>query len=297
MAAPLAGNWRNIYAHAPGYVGARRWGTGSNPVKEKYGEGPPLRTTGRIEGPDYPTAELGDVPPGIEPAYDWGYTPEDIWTTPYTGFPPPVGTPTTEIRFTVDNGTPWNTKDDYPSVGEDANEFREQLTADPALWSGTRLKSFPTETVTEGWRNKETGAVEDANTSDPAQYERQTSMQQVNPAAGRNNGAAVRRGTDSVRFKIMTRLTGQKIKPWSEGQRNADMFPYQQDDIPRPFRYRTAGTDDPDKMEPNAMYQVSPVRREPPPDPWMGPSEDSVSADGYIMPTGEGDYTSEDVLY
>jgi hypothetical protein len=152
--------------------------------------------------------------------------------------------------------------------------------------------SYPTETVTEGWDNKTSGDVADAETSDPSQYERQTSMQQVNPAAGRNNDKAVARGTDDARAKIMTRLTGQKIKPWSTGERLQDMFPYQQDTIIRPFWYRQMGTGDPSQMQPNEMYVSVPIQREPPPDPYLGPQE----TDSEVMANEYG-YSTEDVSY
>jgi hypothetical protein len=300
MAAPISGNWKATRANSQAYVGAARWGTGNNPVHSYYGEGPPLRTTGRIEGPDTPTGTLDDIPSDFESSMMWGYTPEDITTQAYyEGMSPVLGTPTSVLRHTTDTGYAWNPDDDYPSAGEDANVFRDQAEMDPQLWSGTRLKSFPTETVTEGWRNKQTGVVEDAGVSAPGQYERQTSMQQVNPAAGRNNALAVGRGTDSPRANIMTRLTGQKIKPWSTGQRLADMFPYQQDDLPRPFWYRTGGTDNPGKMASNEMYVVSPVQRTVPPDPYLGPEATRVPTEGYgyAPGTGEGEYTDEDVFY
>jgi hypothetical protein len=153
-------------------------------------------------------------------------------------------------------------------------------------------RSYPTETVTEGWDNKLTGPVEDAGTSAQSQYERQTSMQQVNPAEGRNNKLAVARGTDDGRAKIMTRLTGQKIKPWSTGERLQDMFPYQQETMIRPFWYRQFGTGDPAQMESNDMYVSNAVQRTPPPDPDLGPQETDVTADSF-----ENGYTTEDVTY
>jgi hypothetical protein len=297
VALPISGAWKASRANVQSYTGATRWGTGNNPVHETWGEGPPLRITGRVSGPDSPTPQLSDIPASFENPDMYGYTMEDINSLgPYQGFPPPVGTPTTEFRDDVHTGlTPWGEIASEPDV----NQFRSQPELDSIAWSGYRLNSFPTETVTEGWRNKETGAVEDAGTSDPGQYERQTSMQQVNPAAGRNNDAAVARATDSPRFNIMTRLTGQKIKPWSQGQRNADMFPYQQDTILRPFWFRTAGTDNPAKLEPNSMVAIVPVQRNVPSDPYLGPEETAVETQGYgyAPVTGEGDYTQEDVLY
>jgi hypothetical protein len=283
MGLPVTGSWYTRYANEQAYVGASRWGTGSNPIKEVYGEGPPLRSTGRIPGPDSPTPQLSDVPSQVETAFEYGYTMDDIAALTPQGMPPGWGSETDEIR---------NNADGYPSWREDSEDFRLTNHADPRLWSGIALDSFPTESVTEGWLNKETGAVADARTSDPGQYERQTSMQQVNPPDGRNNQAAVTRATDDPRFNILTRLTGQKVKPWSQGQRNADMFPYQQDLIIRPFWYRIGATGDPDMMDANEMYVSDPIQRDVPPDPDMGPEETNV----YTLEANDG-YTTEDLTY
>lgn len=302
MGLPVTGSWYTRYANQQAYVGAQRWGTGNNPIHEIYGEGPPLRSQGRIPGPDMPTAELSDVPSVIETSYQYGYTMDDIDPLTPVGMPPGWDTETDEWR---------NTAGDFPSWKEDAEGFRseqefgspgnmgtvgrygqEVLMPSPELWSGIALKSFPTESVTEGWQNKETGAIADARTSDQIQYERQTSMQQVNPPEGRNNQAAVTRATDDPRFNILTRLIGQKIKPWSQGQRNEDMFPYQQDLIIRPFWYRVAATDNPDKLLPNEMYVSDPIQRDVPPDPDLGPEETNV----YSI-EANGGYTAEDMTY
>lgn len=283
MGLPVTGSWYTRYANEQAYVGASRWGTGSNPIKEIYGEGPPLRSTGRIPGPDTPTPELSDVPSQVETAFEYGYTIDDIATLTPDGLPPGWGTETDEIRNSVGM---------YPEWRENANIFRDTNHASPELWSGIALQSFPTESVTEGWRNKETGAIADARTSDPSQYERQTSMQQVNPPEGRNNQAAVTRATDDPRFNILTRLTGQKVKPWSQGQRNQDMFPYQQDLIIRPFWYRIGATADPGMLDVNEMYVSDPIQRDVPPDPDMGPEETNV----YTLEADDG-YTAEDLTY
>jgi hypothetical protein len=283
MGLPVTGSWYTRYANEQAYVGAQRWGTGNNPIHEVYGEGPPLRTTGRIPGPDDPTSSPSDVPSAIEQNAEYGYTMDDIDPLTPVGMPPGWDEDTEEIRNDVGAYPPWN---------QNAEPFRESNHANPALWSGIQLKSFPTESVTEGWKNKETGAVADARTSDPGQYERQTSMQQVNPPEGRNNAAAVTRATDDPRFNIMTRLTGQKVKPWSQGQRNADMFPYQQDLIIRPFWYRIGATADPNMMDVNEMYVSEPIQRDVPPDPEMGPEETNV----YTLEADDG-YTAEDLSY
>lgn len=287
MALPISGTWVDRNANANSFIGALKWGNGSDPVHMRHTEGPPLRTTGRLDGPTSQTDTLSDIPESFEPEADWGYTPDDLPLILYSGMPPGWDTAAEDFRGHIDTGLPpWSVVpyDDY------ATQFRRTPEQDPNIWSGTLLDSFPTETVSEGWLNKVTGGVNDAEVSDPVQYERQTSMQQVNPALGRNNQAAVTRATDDPRDKIMTRLTGMKLKPWSQGERNADMEPYQQDLIIRPFWYRTAGTDDPGKMDPNSMTVVYPVQRDVPPDPYLGPEETQVEDTGY-------GYTGEDVYF
>jgi len=289
MALPIAGAWAAANANANDFVGALKWGTGINAVHGRYGEGPPLRTTGRLDGPDNPTDVLSDVDVTLEDAQMYGYTMDDIPTTIYRGMPPEWGTETCYIRGKNTEGHPdWGQVPYDPAV----TGFRENPEMDQPLWNGTRLDSFPTETVSEGWLNKQTGQVNPAETSDPSQYERQTSMQQVNPSEGRNNSAAQNRKTDDPRYSILTRLTGMKIKPWSQGERNADMFPFQQDLMLRPFWYRTAGTADPAQMDPNSMVVINPVQRDIPPDPYLGPEETDLSAGG-----ADYGFTPDDMTY
>jgi hypothetical protein len=195
--APLSGSWvaQNTSTNAEDYSGALKWGTGINPIHSVKWEGAPLRSTGRDPGPDGPSDKPSEVPGGLVNHETWGYTPEDIASLAGDFQPgtPAWGTETTELRAANYPGLPgWG----YENTGDERLDFAlSPELADP-LWRGIEIKSFPTETVTEGWRNKETGQVLAARTSDPAQYERQTSMQQVNPIAGRNNDAAVARGTD-----------------------------------------------------------------------------------------------------
>lgn len=289
---PLTGGWkaRNTGDSAD-YSGALKWGTGINPVHQVKWEGSPLRSTGRMPGPDNPSDRPSTIPgaPFSEGGADvYGYTMDDIASLSgqFVPFTPPYGTEIEVLRGHNYAGMPdWGVDPSDP----DRTGFglRPELAA--PLWRGIMIKAFPTESATEGWDNKLTGEVLDAKVSDPAQYERQTSMQQVNPAAGRNNDAAVARGTDDVRFNIMTRLTGMKIKPWSQGERNEDMFPFQQLLGVRPFRYRTAATGNPQWLESNEMYVSEPITRAVPPDPSLGVPETGVSSDY--------GYTEEDNYY
>lgn len=289
MAAPVSGLWSQLNANASDYSGALKWGTGISGIYADYGEGPPLGMTGRADTEtDTP---FRDVPPALLPEEDYGYSMEDILPGDFAEFM------TTDVP-------PWNV---LPETRRgDAGLYPPpSLVPRPNGPSGAWLRtvhqpgmledvgsphSYPTETVTEGWDNKLSGEVLTAGTSSPDQYERQTSMQQVNPAPGRNNQAAVERGTDDPRANIMTRLTGMKIKPWSEGERLGDMFPYQQDMILRPFWFRNAATGPVEWLITNEYGQVLPIQRNPPPEPYYGPNE-SQGAD--IPDYG---YQPEDVI-
>lgn len=163
---------------------------------------------------------------------------------------------------------------------------------------------IPTETVNEGWINKGSsghiapGEVPDDNVmpSDPAQYERTTSMQQRHLTL--NNDRACARGTDDYRSEIPSRIAPMKIKyysgqePFEPGNpdtyRAYDMFPYQIDDIPRPFTYRTAGTGPQAYLGTNEQWLRTPLQRTPPPDPSMGVPDSEISD------IGQYGYVSED---
>jgi hypothetical protein len=146
---------------------------------------------------------------------------------------------------------------------------------------------IPTETVSEGWLNKPKGTPANAVPSSTAQLERQTSMQQRYQI--RTNDAAVLRDTDVARAPIDSKVTGQKLKVYSGGERHYDMLPKAQDTIPRPFWYRQAGTGDIADMAPNELWYIEPIERIPPPDPCIGNPET-----GFTQTHG---YTTEDSQY
>lgn len=286
-APPLTGNWSAVNANANQYAGALKWGTGINPVHSIYGEGPPLRGTGREPGPEEAEYDPEGVPPELINPERYGYCMEDVLPLGhYPGAPPEVGTETSVMRDEIRTYPAWG-----PLLPSSGTVFRN-IQAGAEVYRHTPV-SFPTETVTEGWENKTVTYVNDAEVSDPSQYEMQTSMRQVNPPEGRNNALAVGRGTDDARDKIMTRLTGMKRKPWSEGERNEDMFPFQQDTKIRPFWYRTAGTGRAAEMEVNDMYVSDPIQRDPPPDPYLGDLETAQD----VYANEQYGYTTEDVGY
>jgi hypothetical protein len=287
MAAPISGNWAAIHSNAADYTGAKRWGTGVSELYAAIGAGVPLRMTGR--NPEQ--AEYREVPAALLPGEFYGYTMEDLPQGTDDAFM--VGVPPWTDRPEVTRGS--SGEFPPPSLqarpnGPSGNWFRSvhQMGMLKAAHDPT---AYPTETVSEGWLNKEHGQINDAEVSADAQYTRQTSMQQVNPQAGRNNDAAVARGTDDARFNIMTRLTGMKVKPWSEGQRLQDMFPYQQDLILRPWWWRRMGVGREQDMVTNEFQPTLSVQRNPPSEPYTGPDEAGGSD------TGDYGYTPEDVTY
>jgi hypothetical protein len=148
--------------------------------------------------------------------------------------------------------------------------------------------SNPTETVSEGWQNKVTSFIADANPSADEQIFVQTSMRQRYNK--KDNGRAVMRCTDDARTPIDSRVMAMVEKVYSEGERTYDMFPYQIDQIERPFRWRTAGVGRSDWMETNEYNALTPVMRTPPTDPAQGIPEVPSDASDY-------GYTGEDTMY
>jgi hypothetical protein len=254
------------------YSGAQVWGTGINDIHQYYGS-PPVRLNDS-EYPQTPPSE--SRPQATDIYYNWEY-----------------GEP-------ASNGARYVTYDDRPGYDvspQDSPVRRSVLGHPPVNATGAAKQRFrrakggahrlmqvlqptlPSETVSEGWTNKTRGALANSKPSDPSQYEMQTSMTQRYKVRG--NQASVARATDEPRATIQSRVAGQKVKNWSQGERNYDMLPKAQDDMPRPFYYRTAGTGDPAMMNPNEMYNIDPIQRTVPPDPSLGNPDDNYTAYGY----------------
>lgn len=291
------------------------WGNGINPVHAQYGEGPPLNLLGR-EG------SIGGSPVAGEHSRDREYQQASQSSSVELPSELSWGYP---VDYSIDSfgsgadGSPWMSgpairqdMDDRPAWNEDptSDRLRAHSTMTPWSRTGAKLRSIrqgarqyrlnpdgpitdqpshqlPNETVTEGWENKVTSFVAYAHPSDPSQYEVQTSMRQR--FGTRDNKRAVARGTDDDRSTIASRVVAMVRKQYSENERLYDMDPYQITDMPRPFRYRTAGTGRQDWMHANAVYPISPIQRVPPPDASVGVPEVDSSADY--------GYTGEDTMY
>jgi hypothetical protein len=317
--------YRGPYARASTYpvpyATASVWGTGIDPIHSYHGEGPPLRMLGR-EGTigsspvatDHPRSRDYQSPadssgPDLPQEVTWGYPvdygPDSFGSGAdsaisegdaapgvyqYMGERPAWGdaTENERMRRTAGIQTAWGSSGERERATRGgAARYRIYPESDGsyAPITAEEPNSFPTETVSEGWRNKVTSFVADANPSDPSQYEIQTSMRQRYEV--RNNDRAVLRSTDEPRSKIASRVMAMVEKVYSTGERSYDMFPYQIDQMNRPFRYRTAGVGPAEWMETNEFNAVTPVQRTPPPEPALGFAEVS----------SEYGYTGEDVMY
>lgn len=280
----FSGAWYrdNVVSQEIPYVGPRVWGTGINPVHMEYGEGDPLRISGRDSTEQPERSQPNASPQEGEPYGHWGYQPEDSgYTGVYQDARPLWNEETPQFRNQTHGHPPYTATSPgflsrFRARKDGAHRFLQKM--------GPHL---PSETVSEGWLNKPKGKIANARVSDPSQYEMQTSMRQRYET--RNNTAATSRGTDDPRATIGSRVVGQKLKVYSGEERHADMMPVEQNIVLREFHYRTAGTGNPAMMHANAMNIVSPVQRVPPEDPAMGVPETD-------LPNDFG-YTSEDYFY
>jgi|SRR5271170_6320523 len=298
MGEPITGLWLRKQVQ---YAGATKWGTGINPVHAF-----------RHSEARNPGAGLAEVIPASEATSgfvemdgpDWGYDATDI-----------AGLDVFASEEEAICGIPFH-QDDWPDWGETTPQTRADVPPDSARpWGSSGgykniLRSvfggayqannkgpgysfeIPTETVSEGWMNKPSsgglisGELPDAMESDASQYTVQTSMAQR--YLTKNNDRAVARGTDDNREPISSRVAPMKLKVYSGEERHYDMFPYQIDQMPRPFYYRTAGTGRQAEMKPNEMFVITTLQRTPPPDPSMGPEDSSLTGadDGYTDEDG-----------
>lgn len=283
----VSGLWKR--QHVPTATAAV-WGTGLNRIHYYYGSDP-LRTR------DYPT-RAGEITPAwesvpetLETEQFWGYTPED---SNYTGMDydnrARWGETTHETRMSSHDQPSW------AAPGSINERFRSRFGGAFRFFRGPMTTSqgamsigyqVPSETVTEGWRNKPQGNPANAVPSSDRQLIRQTSMLQRYQT--RDNANAVARGTDDPRAPIASKVTGQRLKVYSGGERHYDMYPKEQDEIIRPFWYRHAGTGRVHEMVPNTLWSMVPIERVPPGDPSIGESETS-------FPQTYG-YSTEDAQY
>lgn len=247
-------SWREQLPQS--YVGAKKWGTGWNPVHAKR--------TG-YEGRNFAPPPTVPPDPGVSTG-TWDYTTEvpgedTSWMDPHPNWGE-------------------NRERGYarmPSWGHGALAASEG-TAKRALKEGYNpregeVNAVPKGVAGEGWLNKIIGSVLDSISADESQLYVQTSSTQRD--AVRNNSAAQARGTDAARHDIGSRIPGMREKHYSGGIRHEEMTPREINYRPRPFLVRSAGTGNPAWMDSNAENPNVPKQRTVPADVYQGREETS----------------------
>jgi hypothetical protein len=312
----IAGTWAAGAITPSEYAGATRWGTGVNPVHampEAIPRGPTKLPLGSTTGDASVSEEiLGPIA--------WGYAAEDAqfyggedyryltedhpnWGANSTGRPDRDGDIMEVGAFPQPEGWPsWGPHNDSDTTGEfplagppGGAVVRAQDDESPA--ERAHAIAVPTPGVTGGWLNKAHGPVLEARTSDPKQYEIQTSMVQLHRQL--DNARAVARGTDERRSSIDTRLTGIKEKHYAKsflmggGAGTPNMFPRQQDLPYRPWFFRSAAAPPMEAHTRNTMTAWDPVQRSLPADT----GETVTFAEAPPAADDEYGYTSEEGFY
>lgn len=310
----IAGSWRSGAVTPSEYVGATRWGTGINPIHAVRDAG--SRETGIKENllPLGSGSQGADVPEDMIGPAQWGYSTEEAALYPgedyrYLADDHPnwgdnsVGRPDRDGDIMVAGKLPQ--PEGFPDWGPHGVSYPDfQLPGYPggedlrAYSDGTDVEKLhaiavPTRGYRGGWVNKAHGKVEEAETSDPKQYEINTSMNQLHRSL--DNGRAVARRTDDPRSAIATRLTGQKVKVYAKssgmggGPGTPDMAPVGQQLPYRPWFYRQGAMPPPPDTYYGTMTAFEPIERTLPVDAGeYVTQQESAPADGSYG------YSSED---
>ena len=266
----ISGLWNQAQSQS----GAAKWGTGINPIHAIETMGEPLRSsqvpTGY--GPGAPPAQVPEVLTNTasETQFDEEYADPEWGYGSATATDQRMGWDADNTQARQKTPSAWPSPGYAPNGGVMGGLIRRIRIGDNRA---INKLGFKNETVSEGWENKEVGTVSNAETSDPAQYERQTSMQQRDQIrVGSQNPNTGTANEHTAEIGSWRPTWGKRIKPWSGGQRHYDMFPFQADTLLRGFTYRNAGTGYPDWMGANEAYnyQVDPLQRQPVPDPYGG---------------------------
>lgn len=258
------------------YTGARKWGTGINPVHGNRVNIARQDMALRNPFPSTPyDAAMLESSGLVDPAFDAGYTNEDdqFYEHPadvtYLGVHPSLADPL-KHRAQTENFPNWGFGGDALPNGTALRSFKTGVPGKEQTYL-----QVPSETVSEGYRNKEYDPVPlDARVSDESQLYVWTSMTQRDKV--QTNASAVARGTDNERHSIASRIVGMQLPSYSGGMRHGDMEPRSQDGPPRSWLHRTAGTGPRSWMEVNSMYVSDPIKREIPADVYQGSAESTT---------------------
>lgn len=297
-----SGTWAERYANAQAYTGAKRWGTGYNPVHEirdnpgkvigtrenllPLGEESDVVSDNILSPDDYVTADWGGEAP--YPGEDFRYQDDE----------PRWGTPTESYRDDTHNAVAgewasWgvyndpNPVDGFPLPGPTGGMDSALDVSHGEDQERQRAIAVPTLSSLGGWRNKfrmspALAAQNDGqDLGDPlAQWAVNTGKQQDQGVKSLDNSRAVLRGTDAARESILSRTAGMRnYQPATSfgmggGSGTPDMQPFQQTaGLKRPFAIRAPGIPPMEDHTWNEMEGRAPMQRTVPPDPYQGDPE------------------------
>lgn len=313
----ISGAWAAGAITPSEYAGAQRWGTGINPVHAVRDSG--TRETGIKENLLPLGADDGSgasVPENLLGPEMWGYSSEDASAYPgedyrYLESDHPNWGENEHGRGDRDSidGPQLYSEQEWPSWGPHGAPADDPDAWPLPAWPGgdelrsvshggevenSRAIAVPTRGWRGGWLNKAHGAVEEAETSAPSQYEITTSMAQLHQT--RVNDAAVHRGTDDPRAPIKTRLTGQKEKVYARsagmggGPATPDMGQQAQDLPYRPWFFRAGAFPPPPDTMFGTMTAFDPIERTLPVDAGEYVTTPEAPPDDGTFGYTEGDY-------
>lgn len=291
------GQWAETPAQV-NQASALKWGTGASDVIGNRNNG-----MGRDIAPGETS---GDVDQGLT-AEHYGFSAEDQWASSLLwGYGADTGT--SEHPELGGEAVDYRTDDmkDYPTFGQHpvglpgGNQIRA-IDKGSAVTSTSKLVPNDGDGTLYGASYKLVAdAPNDAEISDPSQYEMQTSMTQRDKTrSGSQRGGGSASEYDAP---VKTRIPGFRIRRYDEGAsdpRHAAMLPKAQDQVIRPWWARGAGTGNPADMQPNAMYQSTPYQRTPASETYQG---ETLSGTPGIDADQDGPgvmygFTEEDVTY
>lgn len=255
----ITGNWKG---RADKFVGAAKWGTGVNKIHAvNVGEGRNIANTpvstmlpSSILGSDH----HGDFGENFAASPDWGYGPQ-------------TGTSLRPSLGESDNARPQN----FPALNQNGRRIRS---INNGAENTTMAKEVPSETVSEGWRNKSTDGVDVSLQPDPSQLVVQTSAVQLHKTRAGSQTPSGR--ANQYDAPITQTIIGKRVKPFSTGKRLYDMQPKEQTvNYIRPYWARTAGTGNVAWMAANEDWLNDPMTREIPAPADTGPSTPSNMVD------------------
>ncbi len=299
----IGGTWSSRYANAQNYTGARRWGTGYNPIHEVRDN--PGRVTG-IKENLYTLGDPSDAPPDtlIGPddftGNDWDHQepyPDEVFR--YQDSEPRWGTNTETFRGDTNSDVmgeqgPWGPlypeSDDFPLGGPTGGTENWLNVSHGEAEEHQHAIAVPTMPVSGGWLNKARGREARPEAQDPGQPGYQlavnTGSVQGQGLKSSGNERAVARGTDAPREAIQSRTAGMAYREFARsfgmggGAGTPDMQPFQQTaGLKRPFVPRKAGLPPWEDHYMNEMEGRVPLQRTVPPDPFQGDPE-TVGATG-----------------